>query len=257
MRLNPLLLYSILILSMTLLSQPIYAVDTPSYGTLSAKADRFYQHEEWASASALYKLMIEARPTEANLYGRAIVTEAMRDKPQEEIVLFRRALANQVPFDSVFASVERESFSLGQTNLYEIFMENVKASEPWLKRTVNGYLLRYYSYRHNPEGMIEYSKMLLQGAPDNERFLYSLAQGYLLKGDYEEAMETYNHIVSLIPDAYEALLYLGNYYASSSAVGSRLLAEKYLSRADSLRSTPYVSSILEKQREVGTDSDGQ
>lgn len=244
MRLSNLLSWSVTILLTVVFSQPLLAADKPSYDALAAKADRFYQHEEWASAAALYKLMIEARPAEASLYGRAIVTEAMREKPQEEIVLFRKALANHVPFDSVFASVERESFGLGQTDLYERFMENVKSSEPWLKRTVNGYLLRYFSYRHNPDGMIEYSKMLLQGAPDNQSFLYTLAQGYLLKGDFKEAMDTYSRIVSLDPNSYESLLYLGNYYASSSAPGSRQLAQQYLSRADSLRSTPYLCRTL-------------
>lgn len=228
------------------------AAEKPSYASLAGKAERFYNHEEWASAGALYTLMIEARPSSAPLYGRAIVAASMRERPQEEMALFRNAIAHHVAFDSVFASVEHESFAIGQSNLYEHFLENVRESEPWLKRTVNGYLLKYYTYRRNAEGMIKYSEMLLEGAPGNEQFLYALAQGYLLKGDYDRAMTTYSEILKKNPKSYDALLYLGNYYASQSASGksaapdSKKLALEYLGQAYSIKPTPYVDRLIKE-----------
>lgn len=220
----------------------ISGAEKPSYDALAGKAERFYKYEEWASAGALYTLMIEARPTEVSLYGRAIVTSAMRNMPDEEVALFRKAVDNHLAFDSVFASVEKESFAIGEVNMYEHFLKNIRKAEPWLTRTINNYLLRYYSYRRNPEGMIEYSRMLLQGAPDNERFMYSLAQGYLINGDIEEAIDTYKQIVTNNPEAYDALLYLGNYYSSLPADKDRAI--EYLVKARELRQTPYIDNLL-------------
>lgn len=228
------------------------AADRQTYQALSGKASRAYEYGEWASASALYGLMIDNRPTETALYGRAIVAAAMRDKPQEEVALLRRAIAAHVAFDSVFASVRRESFAIGQTDLYENFLKEVRTAEPWLKRTVNGYLLSYYTYRRNPRGMIAYSRELLEAVPDNEKFLYILAQGYLLDGNDADAIATWLRITEVNPEAYDALLYMGNYYASlaDNDIKARQMAVEYLGRAETLRPTPYVAKKLESLTEL-------
>lgn len=224
------------------------SAERPSYAALSGKAERAYAYGEWASASALYGLMIDDRPTDTRLYGRAIVSAAMREKPVEEVELLRKAMSAHVAFDSVFASVRRESFAIGQSNLYEHFMKEVRMAEPWLKRTVNGYLLEYYAYRRNAQGMISYAGELLEAVPDNERFLYILAQGYLLDGRSEEAVGVWERILVVNPSSYDALLYLGNYYADNCSAAnaegvSRAL--DYLERAQEVRPTPYVARRIE------------
>ncbi len=225
----------------------VIAAERPSYAALSGKAERAYAYGEWASASALYGLMIDERPTDTRLYGRAIVSASMRDKPLEEVELLRRAISAHVAFDSVFASVRRESFAIGQSDLYENFLKEVKAAEPWLKRTVNGYLLDYYVYRRNAQGMISYADELLKAVPDNERFLYILAQGYLLDGRNEEAVGVWKRILGVNSESYDALLFLGNYYAdisSSEEPESISRARGYLSRAQALKPTPYVAERI-------------
>lgn len=213
---------------------------------IAAKAQRFFNYGEWPNAGAMYSLLIDARPTDAGVYGHAIVVAAMQGDTVHQVDLTHRALKALVPVDSIFASVERTSFTVGQTSLYRDYLTVMKHAEPWLTRTVNGYLLRYYTYRRNAPGMIEMSIEMLRGLPDDEKFLYPLAQGYLMTGDYDKAMAAYSRIVNVNPKAYEALLYLGNFYASRAEADatSRAMAVDYLRRAAEIKSTPVVSETL-------------
>ena len=82
------------------------------YATLDSKARRFAAHGEWASASAMYSLMIEEMPADASLYSRAIVAEGMLENMDAEIRVLHEALQHGVVIDSLFAGVKRESISL-------------------------------------------------------------------------------------------------------------------------------------------------
>ena len=224
---------------------------TPAYSarpsaTVPEKASRFFAQHEWASAIAMYGLMISETPTDIGAYAHAIVAAGMLDSTAEQLDLTTRAINAAVPFDSLFARVERISFSLSQTSLYRDYLMRVKAAQPWMARHINAQLLRYYIYRRDAEGMIAYSRLMLEGMPDRTDFLYSLAQGLLLKGESEEAMKVYSRILSLEPRSLEALLYLGNYCADRAAgnPSARQAARGYLERAAAIRPTPYLAARL-------------
>lgn len=224
------------------------ATRAAEYASLEARAARFFAHREWASAGAMYTLMLNERPDVPSTYGHAIVSAGMLSDTATQTMLTRQALTEKIPFDSIFSNVERTSFSVGQTSLYEQYLLHTRSVEPWTARVIDAYLMRYYSYRRNPQGMIDYSMAMLRGLPDDEQALYTLAQGFLLSGEYLKAIATYSHIVQLNPRAYEALLYLGNYYANyavtdASSCSSALL---YLRRAFDLRPTPRVAATVKR-----------
>ena len=234
------------------------------YSRLELKADRFFSQGEWAQAAATYYQMLEARPDVAATYGKAIVANAVRGDTLAEMELMGKALNAKVPFDSVLSRVRSTSFSLGKSNLYGDFLLRVKEAYPWMRRPMDNYLLRYYSYRKDGAKMVEYSRMMLQGDPSNTAFLMSLAQGAMLCGDYAQGVRAYESILAVSPADYDALVALGNYYyienraavvANASDGGDaspRLLycgpyAEKartYLARANEVHPTPYVTSLL-------------
>jgi len=220
------------------------------YKELSARASRFFAHGEWASAGAMYTLMINEHPEEATTYGHAIVCAGMMNDSLSQIDLTHTALSAKIPVDSIFHTVEKTSFSIGQTSLYEDYLLRTKSAEPWLTRIIDSYLMRYYCYRRNARGMIEYGKIMLEGLPDDENALYVLAEGYLLNGQYDHAMSTYNRIIELNPEAYTALLYLGNYYSTyaESSPAARARALVFLNRALTLRKTPHVESLVSRLR---------
>ena len=220
------------------------------YSQLELKASRFYSQQEWASASAMYGLMIDRRPDVPSTYGRAIVASAMQGAPvADRMTLLSRSIEARIPLDSIFAVICTNAFDLGKACVYEDFLINVKQQYPWMTRTIDNYLLQYYTFRSDGQKMIEYSRIMLDGMPHNTLFLSSLAQGYLLDGQYSEAMATYKTLLEYTPHNYTALLYLGNYYSDMahnrhSDTEARLLARQYLSEANRLHPTPYVTRLL-------------
>ena len=220
----------------------IQAAAVSPYPVLSQRAERFYQQHEWNQAAAVYGLMLDEQPQRADTYGRAIVVNGMRGDHQAQNALMARALDNHVPFDSVFSRVRAYSFSLGKTNLYADFLTGLKAEYPWMKRTINSYLLQYYTFRRNGAEMLQLSNDMLAGAPGNIGFLRLSARGALYDGDTAQAMVTYRHILELDPDNFEALCALGNYHTET---GEKAQALVYLERAYALHPTPYIAHLLE------------
>ena len=222
------------------------AADSAAYSVLATKAARFFHYREWQSAAALYGMMIEKRPQLADSYGHAIVAAGMTGDTLRQISLSKYAFTAHVPFDSLFQAVEHVSFSIGQTSLYERYLIMVRSEQPWFARAIDAYLLRYYTFRSDAPGMRAYSLRMLDHAPYNLQFLYSLARGYLFDGQPDKAIETYLKIVSIAPQSYEALLYLANYYydrrGADTANADKAL--DYFRQAKSVRSTPFIDGRI-------------
>lgn len=210
--------------------------------TRSAKASRFFAHHEWASAMAMYSLMLDERPDSAAIWAHAIVAAGMQQLPDQQIDLLTSALNHGVPIDSIFSGVDSASMQVGHNALYEQFLTLVKEREPWMERVVNLRLLNYYSWRDNGPGMVTMSEIMLAGLPDDERFLYTLARGKLLCSDVEGAIDVYEHIARKHPKSLEALLYLGNYYSGITHRHDEALG--YLRRAYAIKPTPYIDRLI-------------
>ncbi len=226
-------------------------VAASDFQALKLKADRFFNDREWASASAMYSLMLDERPADRSLYGRAIVASEARNDSASVVALMNKAIKYGVPFDSVFDGVRRESFSIGKANLFEQFLLQVKANHGWMSRSVDNSLMNYYAFRHNGPMMVRYSSIMLEGLPDNTAFMKILAQGYLLEGKNDDAIAVYRRILDISGNDYDALLYLGNYYNILSAENRsndeyRANALAYLGKAYELKPTPYVKQLLDK-----------
>lgn len=238
-----------LLISAIILATGTICAATP-YKQLESKAQRAFKHSEWASAAALFDLMLEQQPTVTSTYGQAIVANAMRSDTIAETRLMQQALDNHLPFDSVFSQVKKWSFKVGKTHLYEHFLKNTQKGHPWMRRTIDSYLLKYYTFRRNGTEMIEYSKKMLVGAPDNTGFLATLADGYMLTGDETSAIAVYQRILAADSRNFNALLHLGCIYASRPDYESHLLALDYLEKAYAVHGTPYVAAKLKKLRQT-------
>lgn len=238
-----------ILIAVTLLL-PAAAAQATGYEALEAKAARFYRYQEWPSALAMYQLMLDARPDVASTYCHAIIAAASGGENSETVRLLGQSLEAHVPLDSIYDGVRRLAFEQGDAGLYEHFLEDVAEAYPWMKRNIDARFLDYYTWRRDGEGMVEYAGRMLRGMPDNVAYLTALADGYFTLGRDNEAVATYNEIVALDPSNYHALLVLGNYYYNRSRQdspddGALELARQYLGRADKLRPTPYVTSLLE------------
>lgn len=232
------------ILSFVLLASAVSAYCVNPYPQLEVKAERAFGYGEWASAAAMFDLMLEQKPDVPGTYGRAIVANGMRGATSEQMRLLSQALDNHVPFDSVFSNVEMWSSYLGRPRVYEKFLVDIPGAFPWMRRAINATLLKYYTFRDNGPEMVEYSLAMLEGASDNTVFLESLARGYMLTDRIPQGLDTYKRILAVEPDNYDVLLALGNWYAMNpdGVENGRV----YLERAYSLHPTPYVAKLLEQ-----------
>ncbi len=243
MKRSPLLLF--LLVAASLLS---VAAD---YEVIADKAARFFRHREWASASAMYELMLEQAPDVADTYSHAIIAASMRADTTDEMRLLGQAMQHSIPFDSVMSGVRKIALMSGNIDTYEHFLLNAQKSHPWLERAIDRFLLDYYCFRADGQKMVRYSRLLLHGLPDNEAFLSTLAQGQLLEGNVDSAMTTYRNILSLNPDNYEALLYIGNracleipHSQPARRDSLKRVARTTLQHAYAIRPTPFVADLL-------------
>jgi len=218
------------------------------YPALKIKAERAFRYGEWPSAAAMFDLMLEERPEVPQTYGQAIVANAMCGNTGHTSVLMAKALDNHIPFDTVFSSVRTWSFHIGHPTLFEDFLKENRSAHPWMRRTINAYLLKYYAFRQNGAAMIDYARQMLESAPDNIPFMKVLAEGYMLTGDFASGMAVYERILAYDPDNYNALLCLGNWNAMhrGDSPDRATAAAYYLGRAYALRPTPHVAALLKK-----------
>lgn len=219
------------------------AVVKRDYAATAVKAERFFKFQEWANAAAMYEIMLEDSAKVVDTYAHAIAVAGMRNMPDYEMSLLERAQSQLIPMDSVLRGVQRVSFAMGHNSLYENFLLLVKDRQPWLTRSIEKQLLRYYLFRRNAPEIVRYSRVMLSGAPENAEYLGNLAFGYMLDGDEENGIATYKQLLEYHPDNYKALLMLGNYY---DLKGDMAQALRYLRHADSIRSTPYVTALLRR-----------
>lgn len=217
------------------------------------KANRFYRHEEWANAVAMFRAILQRDPKDVTTYGRSVVVYGVISDREAQISLLEDTQKYALPLDSLFAAVRTSAYEIGRPEQLVEFMELVKTEQPWLKRNINIRLARYYDSRNNAEKMIAMSDTLLAVNPNDPSMLRIKARGLLLLDRYDEAMTAYKRIVSLDASDYDSLLTLGVYYSSevdrrSLPLSSQEAAEarKYLALADALRPTERVAAMLDR-----------
>lgn len=240
-----------IVLSLFILAAAIAFAVSP-YPQLELKANRFFNQKEWAQAAATYDLMLDEKPGIPATYGKAIVAGTMAGDSTSAVRLFNVATDHHIPFDSIFSHVRNTSFELGRTDLYEHFLLSIKEQYPWMRRTINSYLLRYYAFRRDGANMVKYADIMLQGAPDNIDFMTTKAEGQMLIGAAPDAINTYRKIIDIHPGNYPTLLELGNWYAIQAEKSiladstSAKEASDYLLRAYKIKPTPHVEATLNR-----------
>ncbi len=223
------------------LSVTMSATAATAYETTAVKASRFFEWREWASAEALYGLMLDEKPDVDSTYVKAIVAASMLNHNETASHLLTQAMKAGVSFPKLMEGVKTVSFEVGAANVYEDFLLRSQRDCPWLERAIDAELLKYYQFRDNGELIVIYANKMLAGVPDSTDYLSALAEGYVILGDYDAAIRAWQKILSVSPDNYLTLLKLGNYYANA---GRKAEALEYLGHAAEVHATPYVDGRL-------------
>lgn len=233
---------SVMLLACLLAVSSVMPVSAKSdYATTSVKAERFFRYGEWASAQALYELMLDERPDVDTTYVKAIVASAMLGDADRASRLLASAMSAGLGFDRLMSGVRTVAFEVGAPAVYEDFLFRSQRDCPWLVRAIDSALLDYYVLRNDGGKMVVYAGRMLAGLPDSVHYLSVLADGYALLGDFGQAVTVWKGILELAPRDYDTLLKLGNYMADT---GQDADAVEYLGRAAAIRPTPFVDCRL-------------
>lgn len=249
--------YRIVLIACALFFSCCSIIAQENYSRLKTRAERFVKFQEWGSANAMYMLMINKQPNEPKNYSRAIVTSGLLSDDKTQVRLLEMTQGKGIPLDSIFTEVYSFAYEIGQSQEYEEFLKLVKTCQPWVARNINIRLLNYYNFRNDAPHIVLMGKELLAATPDDLRFLLAVGRGYMIQGDYENAIVEYKKVLSLDEDNYDALLALGNYYyvmwkdaegTRSQFTSTRDFAVNYFEQAYALNPTPFVASVLDELR---------
>lgn len=216
--------------------------ENAEYCRLAEKSERFFDNREWLNAQAMYTLMLDIHPRQAPVYARSMICHYMAGDTTMAVAGVQRAMDHGVALDSLLSDVRDISLSVGAPRLYEDILQRAAVSYPWLKRSIDSYLLSYYDFRDNGPMLVRYAGIMLGATPQNLRYSRLLARGYMLDNKPDKAVAVWLGILAGHPDDYDTLLDLGNYYL---LCGHRSDALPLLTRAQKLRPTPYLQSILD------------
>lgn len=214
------------------------------YARLEAKAARFFDNSEWLNASAMYTLMQDQKPDVASTYSHNVVSLYMAGEPDRAMAVLGSAFDAGLPLDTLLGQVQRVSRVAGNGAIYEQVLLRAHNMYPWLGRSLDKYLLNYYTFKDNGPKMVEYARMMLAGLPDDVAFRRILARGYMLQGNTAQAVAEWADILRLAPDNVDTLLDMANYLL---ATGQPVEARPLLQQAYALRPTPYVQQLLAKK----------
>ena len=226
-----------------LVSAAMAAMAQLPYAETSRKAARAFDAGEWATASALYNFMIHERPGEISAYGPAIVAaEAMGDsiRPMQ---LLTQSLQYGASVDSIISLVRQSAFKAARPQMFEPFLIEAWRANPWLRRPIDAQLLRWAEFRHDGPAIVARALTMLRGLPTSARYLNTLAQGYMLCGDTQKAVEAWTECLRHNPDNLPAMLALGNYYSINNLPGRAL---PYLSRANEIAPSPRLNALISR-----------
>lgn len=234
------------LLLLCVLAIPGLAAAQADYEQMQVKADRLFSYDDWIPAGALYNYMLAERPTVADTYGRAIVCASAAGDSLRSMQLLAQAQEHHVPLESVLRNLESYAFAKSRAGIYEAFLHQASSHFPWLERPLQPYLLDYYTFRRNGPEMVRYARIMLAGMPTSPRYLQALAQGQMLMGHTQEAIEAWRQILAQHPADFDALVNLAACLALTGKPDEALATYR---QAYAVRPTPYVAQRIAQLQE--------
>lgn len=185
-----------------------------------------FAHAEWQEVRQEADAMIKMRPYSVEPYAAAIIAAQFMEDIKATNQYLKTSQSNRVHIDSLLHSVYVRTKRLHNAPVYEQLLLNLKANNRGFTRVFNLYLLEFYVFARKTRETIAIADELLQVTPDNIRFKRIKANALFAQGDSPKAVELYENVLGNDSTDYDALTFLGAYYAVQNS--------KELSRIDSL-----------------------
>lgn len=219
---------------------------------LYRKAETHFENREWSEALSMYNILLIENPKEVKLYVSSVVAASYKEALQSVMHYVELSERNGVSLDSLFIGVNALTMAHRKSKIYENMLLLIKKEQPWLKKLINTYLLRFYRFRNDAPRIVEISDELLEMFPDDERLLKLKGDALLEQGEELQSFDCYKRIYQKDSTNRDALIFLGNFMYNRGIEQLKELEMHY----DSLMSPTrmqYASYEWEKNRILDTD----
>ena len=178
---------------------------------LYRKAETHFENREWSEALSMYNILLIENPKEVKLYVSSVVAASYKEAPQSVMHYVELSERNGVSLDSLFIGVNALTMAHRKSKIYENMLLLIKKEQPWLKKLINTYLLRFYRFRNDAPRIVEISDELLEMFPDDERLLKLKGDALLEQGEELQSFDCYKRIYQKDSTNRDALIFLGNF----------------------------------------------
>ena len=179
---------------------------------LQRKAETHFENREWREAAAMFNVLINESPSVLELYAYAVASNDLGGDKRGVMAAVELSEKSGIPLDSLFDKTRQLCTAIGNNGIYERMLLCIKGEQPWFKRIVNKYLLRFYMERKENAKALAIADEALLSFPDNIRLLNAKASILADSGDLSGAADCMALVLRLDSTAMEARLFLGKYY---------------------------------------------
>lgn len=219
---------------------------------LYRKAETHFKNREWSEALSMYNILLAENPKAVKLYVSSIVAASYREAPQSVMHYVELSERNGVSLDSLFVGVDALTMELQKSKMYEDMLLLIKKEQPWLKKLINTYLIRFYRFRNDAPRVVEVSDELLVMFPDDEKLLKLKGDALLEQGKDMQSFDCYRQIYMKDSTNRDAQIFLGNFIYSRGMEQLKELEARYDSLPSPTR-VQYASYKWEKNKVLNTD----
>lgn len=219
---------------------------------LYRKAETHFKNREWSEALSMYNILLAENPKEVKLYVSSIVAASYQEAPQSVMHYVELSERNGVSLDSLFVGVNALTMAHQKSRMYEDMLLLIKKEQPWLRKLINTYLIRFYRFRNDAPRVVEVSDELLEMFPDDETLLKLKGDALLEQGKDMLSVECYKRIYQKDSTNRDALIFLGNFMYSRGTKRQQELEARYDSLPSPTR-MQYASYKWEKNKILDTD----
>lgn len=211
---------------------------------LLRKAETHFENREWREAAAMFNVLINESPSVLELYAYAVASNDLGGDKRGVMAAVELSEKSGIPLDSLFDKTRQLCTAIGNNGIYERMLLCIKGEQPWFKRIVNKYLLRFYMERKENAKALAIADEALLSFPDNIRLLNAKASILADSGDLSGAADCMALVLRLDSTAMEARLFLGNYYfIKGSELYEKGISASTTSAADSVPTATVTDRV--------------
>lgn len=199
-----------------------------TYERHTMRMNDHFIHAEWNEVLIETEQMVTMRPGDADPYSAALIAAQSLNDISTENRYLRLSQQNRIHIDTIMVRVYNRTRSIKNAQVYEQLLLNLKANHRWMSKVFNMYLLDFYNFARKTKETIMIADELLILTPNNARIMRIKANALFYQGNTDEAALIHEKLLTMEPNNYESLTFLGTYYSSQCHKEIEEIENRYL-----------------------------